>query len=200
MRDAPASEDLVMDTSPLTIVRPFAASVVTTLRLLAGGRLRSPRTYVGRRVGFADGSSFRVFRETILVAPCRERSVLVVRFRLRWLGRSRLGHAAFRVESLANTLLFAGFAGFRTKLWMFDEHTGEYRGLYDWDDPVQAERYATTLTVLLRLVSVPGSVAFHVDPSAARDRYLPVPHEVPDRQLAGDPDAWWQPAPVQAAR
>jgi hypothetical protein len=156
--------------SPAT--RAFASSVLTTGRLLVRGRLRSPRSPVGRRIAFADGTSFRVYRETIRVADNADPSVLIVRFRLPLVGHSRLLHALFRAESLANTPLFAGFPGFRTKLWLTDERTGEYRGLYDWDGPERAWAYATTLMALLRLVSVPGSPAFHVEPRVGRDEYL----------------------------
>jgi hypothetical protein len=171
----------------------FARSALTTGRLLATGRLRSPRSHVGRRIGFADGSVFWVFRETLFAAPSPDRSVLVVRFQLRLLGRNRLGHALFRAESLANTPLFAGFPGFRTKLWLTDERTGEYRGLYDWAGAGAAESYATALTGLLRPLCVPGSLGSHVEPDATRDRYLRAP-TVGGGQ-AGD---WW--APVEPVR
>jgi hypothetical protein len=148
---------------------------------------------VGRRIVFADGSVFRVFRETVSAAPCSDPSVLVVRFQLRLLGRSRLGHALFRGESLANTPLFAGFPGFRTKLWLTDERTGEYRGLYDWAGAGAAESYATTLVALLRPVCVPRSVGFHVEPDATRDRYLQAA-----TIGAGHVGDWW--APVEQVR
>jgi hypothetical protein len=169
--------------------RAFARSVLTTGWLLARGRLRSPRSHVGHRIVFADGSVFRVFRETVSVAPCPDRAVLVVRFQLRLLGRSRFGHALFRVESLANTPLFAGFPGFRSKLWLTDERTGEYRGLYDWAGAGAAESYANALVALLRPVCVPRSVGFHVEPDAPRDRDLQA--AAVGANQAGD---WWAPA------
>ena len=68
------------------------------------------------RLHFSDGTSGRVYRETVIdrgatARPC----VLVVEFRLRAV-RGR-GHALFRWESLLNTLLFAGFPGLVSKLW-----------------------------------------------------------------------------------
>jgi hypothetical protein len=135
-----------------------------------------------------------VFRETVRVAPCRDPSVLVVRFRLRLVGRSRLAHALFRVESIANTPLFAGFPGFRTKLWLSGALTGEYRGLYDWDGADRARRYATALLALLTPVCVPGSVGFHVEPETTRDVYLQA-----EAAVSGGKDGlWWQ--PVQRER
>jgi hypothetical protein len=189
--DDAAGGDVVMPVSSLMPVAwAFASSALTTGRLLGRGRLRSPRSHVGRRIVFADGTSFRVYRETVRVGENRDPSVLVVRFRLPLVGRSRLLHALFRAESLANTPLFAGFPGFRTKLWLTDERTGEYRGLYDWDGPGQAEAYATTLGALLRLVCSPGSVAFHVQPGADRDDYL---HDRGALGRAGDVGSvqWW---------
>jgi hypothetical protein len=184
--------EAIVTGSVRSTVRAFAASVLTTGRLLVGGRLRSPRSHVGRRVVFADGSDFRVYRETAATAPCRHRSVLVVRFRLRLVGRNRLAHAAFRAESVLNTPLFAGFPGFRTKLWLTDARTGEYRGLYDWDGPDRAEAYATTLLALLRLICAPGSLAAHVEPEVTRDIYLRA------SSVSGDGDGdggrggdWW---------
>jgi hypothetical protein len=179
----------VSDDSPLTAARAFGASVLATGRLLLGRQLRLPRAHLGRRIDFADGTSFRVFRETVRLARDPEPAVLVVRFRLRFVGRSRLLQAMFRAESLLNTPLFAGFPGFRTKLWLTDDRTGEYRGLYDWDGPERAWSYATTLASLLRLVCLPGSVTFHVEPHVERDDYLrrgPV-------LSAGDAptDHWW---------
>jgi hypothetical protein len=163
--------------------------VLATGRLLVRRQLRLPRAYIGRHVDFADGTSFRVYRETVRLACDPEPAVLVVRFRLRLVGHRRLLHAMFRAESLLNTPLFAGFPGFRTKLWLTDDRTGEYRGLYDWDGPERARTYATTLSALLRLVCLPGSVTFHVEPHVGRDAYLRRGAVV----TAGDAprDHWW---------
>jgi hypothetical protein len=116
----------------------------STARLLWQRRLHLPRGQVGMRLRFADGTSARVYRETVVGRhatgdPC----VLVVGFRLRavrgW------GHAAFRAESLLNTPLFAGFPGLVSKLWLADDQRGRYRGLYEWDGPARAEAYARAL-------------------------------------------------------
>ena len=58
--------------------------VLRTARLLATGRLRLPAGHVGLRLRFADGSTGRVYRETVAEpGPVREPCVLVVEFRLR---------------------------------------------------------------------------------------------------------------------
>lgn len=179
--------------------RAFAASALVSCGLLVRGRLRQPARHVGRQLRFADGSSSRVYRETVYRGPpTRQPALLVVQFQLRLIGRSRVLHALFRAESIANTPLFAGFPGFRTKLWASDRHTGVYRGVYEWDGVQPAVSYATTLTALLRLGSVPGSVKFHVEPGVRRDDFLRDPDLAGPTPPAG-PDRWWRLAAKVAA-
>ncbi|MFA9431090.1 hypothetical protein [Egicoccus sp. AB-alg2] len=177
--------------------RDFAGSAAATAWLLARGRLRLPGDHVGSDLLFADGTRSRVYRETV-VAPAvtRRPALLVVRFRLRLVGTNPTLHALFRAESIANTPLFAGFPGFRSKLWCTDLDTGVYRGVYGWDGADLATDYATTLSALLRVVSEAGSVDFHAVADVHRDAYLR------DPALAGDPGpghAWWRLAQPLAA-
>lgn len=155
---------MVNDT-PSSRLRAFAASALVTAALLLRGHLRLADGNVDRRLVFADGTSSRVYRETVRAgAPTREPALLVVEFRLRLVGRNARLHRLFRAESIANTPLFAGFPGFRWKLWCTDEQRWTYRGVYEWDGADRAVDYATTLSSLLRLVCVPSSVRFHVEP------------------------------------
>lgn len=154
----------------------FGSSARRTGALLRRGQLRLPVDHAGWWLAFRDGSRLRVYRETVRLGTRTERpALLVVRFRLRLLRRSRLLHALFRAESILNTPLFAGFPGFRSKLWATDPYTGGYRGVYQWDGADRAERYATALLALLRPFCVPGSLAFHVEPGVWRDDLLRQP-------------------------
>jgi hypothetical protein len=165
----------------------YLRSVISTFVMLLGGRLALPRQLVGRRLRFADGTLSRVYRETVRRdGRTTEPTLVVIRFRLRLTGHSRVLHALFRVESLANTPFFAGFAGFRSKLWCTDVAGGTYHGVYEWDGPDRARRYATAMTALLRPLSVPGSVAYHVEPGVRRDEFV----DATDPRATGD--AWWQ--------
>jgi hypothetical protein len=165
---------------------------VNTSRLLWRRRVHLPGGHVGMRMRFADGTSARVYRETVVGGgAARDPCVLVVGFRLRavrgW------GHAVFRWESLLNTPLFAGFPGFVSKLWLADDERGRYRGLYEWDDPKQAGAYARALWRVLALVSVPGSIHYVVLPGLRRDELLARPHVLAG---AADAPAWWRLAEV----
>ena len=146
------------------------------------------------RLRFGDGTSARVYRETVVGRgatknPC----VLVVAFRLR-IVRGR-GHAAFRWESLLNTPLFVGFPGFVSKLWLADDERGRYRGLYEWDGPQRAERLVRALWRVLALVSVPGSIHYVVLPGLRRDELLARPQILADLAAAA-PEDWWRLADV----
>ena len=166
-------------------LRALTGCFASTARLLWQRRLHLPAGRVGMRLRFADGTSARVFRETVAdqgatLDPC----VLVVEFRLRAV-RGR-GHAAFRRESLLNTPLFAGFPGFVSKLWLADDERGRYRGLYEWDGPQLAHNYARALWRVLALVSVRGSIHYVVLPGLHREELLARP------QVLADGRAWWR--------
>jgi hypothetical protein len=181
-------------------VAAFARSAVATFRLMAAGRLISPRTYLDRRLRFADGTTSFVFRETaIRDHDPRDPAVLVVQFRLRAFGHRRFLHALFRRECILHTPLFAGFPGFQSKLWISDTATGVYRGLYEWDGAGRAADYADTLVRLLRPLSTPGSVRYHVIPGIRRQDLF----GAPGLAVAGqeqEADAWWRLAdPLEAA-
>ncbi|HSJ45993.1 MAG TPA: hypothetical protein VK923_15060 [Euzebyales bacterium] len=184
------------DRQPTTTVGHFVRSAVTTAQLVAAGQLSQPTTHLARPLRFADGTMSYVFRETAAdgVATA-DPAVLVVRFSLRMVGTSPWLHAAFRRECVLHTPLFAGFPGFRSKLWLTDLQTGVYRGLYEWNRADLASDYAETLAQLLRVVSVQRSVSHHVVAGVRRDALLR------DPTLVTDGPAWSRlipPEPTQA--
>ena len=183
---------VITDEPPLAYraaLRAVTSCAASTARLLWRHRLHLPRGHIGMRLRFADGTSARVYRETVVDrGVTRDPCVLVVGFRLRavrgW------GHAVFRWESLLNTPLFAGFPGLVSKLWLADDQRGRYRGLYEWDGPQQAEAYARALWRVLALVSVPGSIHYVVLPGLRRDELLARPQILAG--AAADAAAWWR--------
>jgi hypothetical protein len=190
----PASRRL-SDQAPLrydAALWALAGCVVRTVRLLWRHRVHLPTEQVGRRLRFADGTSARIYRETVVgrgatESPC----VLVVEFRLRAVhGRA---HAAFRWESLLNTPLFVGFPGFVSKLWLANDERGRYRGVYEWDGPQRAGHYARALWRVLALVSVRGSIHYMILPGLRRDEFLAHPQALAGT-TAAETAAWWRPA------
>jgi hypothetical protein len=180
-------------------VAAFARSAVATFRLLAAGRLASPRPYLNRRLCFADGTTSFVFRETAIRDPDpQDPAVLIVQFRLRAFGHRRFLHALFRRECILHTPLFAGFPGFQTKLWLSNTATGTYRGLHEWDGPQRAADYADHLVRLLIPLSTHDSVHYHLIPGIRRQDLFAAPGlAVAGQQPAAD--NWWRLAePLEA--
>jgi hypothetical protein len=177
-------EPLPLSSAMLSVLR----CVATTARLLAKRRIRQPSDRVGDVVHFADNSSARVYRETVIPGEqIVEPAALVVEFRLRWV-RGR-GHALFRAESLLNTPLFVGFPGFVSKLWLTHDQAGFYRGVYQWDGAGRAHAYARALWWILAIVCERGSIHYTVVPNCTRAEFLA-------GDDAGD-SAWWRATSIE---
>ena len=173
-----------------TAARAVARCIAETIRLLAQGRTHLLKRNVGLRLRFADGTTGRVFRETVVERqPPDDPCLLVVEFRLRFL-RGRW-HALFLWECILNTPLFVGFPGLVSKLWMDRDEQERYRGLYEWNDPAGAEFYARSLWRVLELVCPRGAIHYRVVSGFCRDDVLCNP-----QLLDGvDPEssaAWWR--------
>ena len=183
------------EVDPLPLRRAAVAlggCAVRTVGLLARGRITQPRP-AWRRLNFADGTTSTVYRETVIKdAEPSDPAVLVVTFRLRGVHRS-WAHAAFRAESVLNTVLFAGFDGLVTKLWMSHDDHGRYRGIYQWDGADSAVAYVSALWWVLALVSERDSIRYVVLPGKRLDEFLTPRGTGHDR--AWDPGLWWQPIP-----
>ena len=189
---SPGWGDIVAERPPLAYpatLRALVGCFANVMRLLEQRRVHLPKGQVGMRLRFTDGTSARVYRETVVDrGPTLDPCVLIVEFRLQAV-RGR-GHAAFRLESMLNTPLFAGFPGFVSKLWLAHDERGRYRGVYEWDGPRLAENYARALWRVLALVSVRGSVHYVVLPGLGRDALLDRPDVLPG--TAEDAAAWWR--------
>jgi hypothetical protein len=190
-----ARSDAVGEEAPLPLpgaVRALLTCAWRTAVLMVRRRIRQPVGMVGRCIHFADGTTAEVYRETVIDAQqVTEPAVLVVCFRLRWI-RREWAHAMFRVESELNTVLFAGFPGLVSKLWLRHDRHDVYRGLYQWDGAGRAVAYVRALWWVLALVSDPGSIHYAVLPGLNRDEVLADPALVDT--VAAAPDGWWRPA------
>jgi hypothetical protein len=146
------------------VLWPGLRCAARVLQLLAGGRLRIRHGNRGHRAEMPDGRSFTVFRETTCDGGDLDGTVtLAVWFHLRGVpAGARWRRFLFERESILNTVLYAGFEGYRVKFWMVDPVTCDYAGLYAWHGHDQAEAYARYITSVLRPLSVPGSVGFEI--------------------------------------
>lgn len=172
--------------SVLSVLAIEIRCTISTLGLIARRKLAQPKDLVQSQIEFADGSVSRIYRETSMRELERAPQVmLAVRFRLQFIGSSRLGHAIFRFESLFNTLLFAAHRGFHSKLWLTDPATDYYRGIYEWEDEESAIEYAETLRIVLAPWVEPRSFAYRIMIGLSRPDFLegrlPYPVDEDDR-------------------
>lgn len=182
----------MMICSPLsagTAWRAVARCIAVSIAMGVRREIHQPRSHLGQVIGFGDGTSGRVYRETTVERSPGEPCVLVVCFRLR--GVRGRGHAVFRAESLLNTPLFVGFPGFVSKLWLAHDEQGTYRGLYEWDGADRAEHYARCLWHVLALICEGDSIDYRVLPGLSRDQFLGDP-SVRRARSPGEESAWWR--------
>ena len=164
--------------------------VGATARLLTYRRIHLKRDHVGGQLRFANGTSARIYRETVVEhGPIADPCVLMVAFRLRVV--RGLGHTLFRWESILNTPLFAGFPGFVSKLWLRHDDNGIYRGIYQWDGAQCADHYARSLWRVLNMVCIRDSIHYIVIPALRRDDLIEDPSLLDDT-APGDPASWWR--------
>ena len=163
--------------------------VFQTAWLLLRRQIALPRWTVGTSVAFADGTRSVVYRETTMRDHHDDLVLIVVRFKLRFIGRNRLAHWLFRFESLFNTVLFAAHPGFETKLWLTDHDTAYYRGIYEWRGRRAGIEYAENLKVVLRPWVCEASFAYHVMEGMTRAEYL---EGMAGHELSRAEDGWWQ--------
>lgn len=166
-------------TAPARTIGPsqWLRSVPVAVKSLIGRHTRCTRALLGEPLRMSDGRSYTPFRHTrrdeTLWDTSSSPAVLQPRFHLAVLApnRKRL-HALFRVVCIVTTPFFVGLRGFRSKLWMVDPETGDFAGLYEWDDARTAEAYAEGLAKVLRLLSVRGSVTYELVENCTVAEYL----------------------------
>jgi hypothetical protein len=175
--------------SALAALGNYAASVREWARMAGRHELIQPSDHVGARLAFADGTTSKVFRETRAVDfTMDEPTVLVIRFRLALLDDLAPLHRGFRHECVLHTPLFAGFPGFRSKLWLEDPKTRMYRGVYQWDGFEAAVAYAGRMVGLLAPFSNRHTARFHVARGVRLTDYL----RDPATTSGDESDAWWR--------
>ena len=175
--------------SVLAAMADYGGCAREWVHMAAQHRLARPVAHLAAVLTFRDGTRSRVFRETVAVgATTAEPVLLVIAFRLAFLDDLEPLHAGFRRECLIHTALFAGFPGFRSKLWLDDAETRIYRGVYQWDGEKDAAAYAARMVGLLAPFSNRGTARYHLVPGLRRANFL---HD-PDLTTGDEQDAWWR--------
>lgn len=141
--------------------------------LLFCGRFRFPKARLGETVTIEDGRTFRVFKHVVR----KESGLRAVEgvFRVWFHSRTSKKFTMFYTNLMMP--FFLGMRGFRSKLWLVNDASGDFGGIYEWDTVEDAGRYATSFAMRLsKLRSVPGSFSGEFfstsDPRAAAGRQM----------------------------
>lgn len=155
----------------MSTLRTATSSCAGFTRLLWHHELRLPRDRIGTlyRAGAGD---YTAFRETERIGTDGLPVVLVIGFHLRLIRSNRLLHWLFQRACICTTPFWSGLRGFHTKLWMFNESTKDYIGIYDWRGEQPAQAYIRYLIPILHFFAVKGTVWYHAYPAVALDEFL----------------------------
>ena len=151
-------------------------SVARATRHLFDGRVRFPRDRLGDVLELPAGDTFVVYRETVLrptTAPPGDGVVLIFRMRVTDPGPGEtLRDILF--DPLANvaTPFFVGMPGFRRKLWLAGERSGEFLELYEWATEDDADRFVAVLQSLLAPFDFAGTASFEVVTDDSVEEYV----------------------------
>lgn len=136
--------------SKLQKIRLALRSSVRFLSLVTTGSMRLRRDRIGERYLVDDGGNYDIFRDTLSSDGSLEpRAVLVVGFRLRLIGTNPILHWVFQRICILTTPIWSGFQGFRVKLWMVDQWSKNYLGIYEWAGARNAKSYVDWLIGIL---------------------------------------------------
>ena len=125
-------------------------------KLALRGRIHFPRTRRGQSM--QDDGTFSIFRHMTLdrTGEPSDSSGAILKVRFRFL---RFSAAVNRRLSLIPAPFIVAQPGFRSKLWMMDESTGEFLGLYEWDTEASARAYGTSLPMrMMKRRAAPDSL------------------------------------------
>lgn len=135
--------------------------------------MRDDRLGQTYNVHHSERTNYTVFRETESRDGSIDTfSVLIVGFRLRFLGSNPMLHWLFQRICIISTPIWSGFHGFRTKLWMVDRLTKNYLGIYEWAGDQNALAYVEWLVKILRPLSIAGSVWYEIHQNEELIQYL----------------------------
>jgi len=123
--------------------------------LLLQGRTRFPRQRIGETINLDDGRQYKIFREIVITPSPQQPPEPQGVFRVWFIARTSPANT-IRLSRFM-LLGFLGLPGFRSKLWLFDETTGEFGGIYQWDTVQAADNYARSYAMRFsKWRSVPG--------------------------------------------
>lgn len=162
-------------TTLLSMVAVLGVFTIILGRNLIGntltGRVHFPREKVGITLNIGNKQKFVIFRRlTVDSKNAADDSPAVFRVTFKFNG---LNPAINKRLSMIPTPFLIGMKGFREKCWTFNEETGYFQGIYQWESKEAAEKYPNSF--ILRLMvkrAVPGTVSYEILPDTDLSEYI----------------------------
>jgi hypothetical protein len=150
---------------------PFLCLLFTIGNVLRG-RIHFSKEYVGKNLRMDDGQAFTIFRHVTLDGgKCNSETtstVFIVRFTF-----AKLSQQANRITSLIPIPLIVGFPGFREKIWMVNEETGYWQGVYQWESEQAVEDYQRSFVLgIMNRRSIQESLSYTTLPNTRLSEYM----------------------------
>ena len=101
--------------------------IFKSIILLIGGRVHFPKDRVGASIARGDGQTFTVFREVVMKRKSNQPVMPDGIFQV-WF-HTKIPAPRTVKMSYATLFGFLGLPGFRSKLWLYNEATGEFGGI-----------------------------------------------------------------------
>ena len=122
------------------------SSIIRAACLLMRRRVHFPKHRIGEII--SEDEDFIVFRHIIVDPnegqPEKPEAIFKVRFRF-----ASMSPRMNKKASLIPIPFIIAQPGFRSKIWMLGQESGEFQGVYEWDTVASAENYWTSFPMRL---------------------------------------------------
>ena len=150
---------------------PFICFLITIGNVLRG-RIHLPKEYSGKTLRMDDGHTFTIFRHVKLDGSKHDSeatpTVFIVRFTF-----AKLSQKANKLMSLIPIPLIVGFPGFREKIWMVNEETGYWQGVYQWESEQAVKEYQQSFVLgIMNKRSIHASLSYTILPDTYLSEYI----------------------------
>ena len=150
---------------------PFICFFVTIGNVL-GRRIHFSQEYIGKTLNMDDGQRFTIFRHVTLDTAKGHSeetpAVFIVRFKF-----AKLSQQANRIASFIPIPLIVGAPGFRDKIWMVNEETGYWQGVYQWESEQAVEEYQNSFVLgMMNKRSIQETLSYTIFPNTRLSEFM----------------------------
>jgi hypothetical protein len=135
------------------------------------GRVHFPGKYIGQNLTMEDGKQYVVFRRLQISDKHHtdsDLSVFKVQFRFK-----NLKPSINKRLSMIPAPFLIGMKGFREKYWTFNEKSGFFQGIYQWESRELAESYPNSFIYkLMTKRSAKGTLSYEIMPKTDLSQYI----------------------------